>query len=222
MLVIDNVNRFDSGKYSLTLTNSSGTKTAVIVVRILDSPAAPQHFTVKEIKKDSVILTWDTPLNDGGAKITNYIVEKRESVRKAYTTVTNNCTANTLKIEELPEGGIFYFRVSAVNAYGQGQMVESKEIKVSEVPLPPNKIIVVDVTKTSVSLGWEKPAHDGGSKVLYEVSDLHHRYTSDVRKNVGKESGISHCIISEEFIFIIEEEISLRTLVGNTKVKYFL
>lgn len=166
MLVIDNVNRFDSGKYSLTLTNSSGTKTAVIVVRILDSPAAPQHFTVKEIKKDSVILTWDTPLNDGGAKITNYIVEKRESVRKAYTTVTNNCTANTLKIEELPEGGIFYFRVSAVNAYGQGQMVESKEIKVSEVPLPPNKIIVVDVTKTSVSLGWEKPAHDGGSKVL--------------------------------------------------------
>uniref|UniRef100_A0A3P9IP48 Titin n=1 Tax=Oryzias latipes TaxID=8090 RepID=A0A3P9IP48_ORYLA len=166
MLVIDNVNRFDSGKYSLTLTNSSGTKTAVIVVRILDSPSAPQHFTVKEIKKDSVILTWDTPLNDGGAKITNYIVEKRESVRKAYTTVTINCTANTLKIEELPEGGIFYFRVSAVNAYGQGQMVESKEIKVSEVPLPPNKIIVVDVTKTSVSLGWEKPAHDGGSKVL--------------------------------------------------------
>uniref|UniRef100_A0A8C7ZV12 Titin n=1 Tax=Oryzias sinensis TaxID=183150 RepID=A0A8C7ZV12_9TELE len=115
MLVIDNVNRFDSGKYSLTLTNSSGTKTAVIVVRILDSPSAPQHFTVKEIKKDSVILTWDTPLNDGGAKITNYIVEKRESVRKAYTTVTINCTANTLKIEELPEGGIFYFRVSAVN-----------------------------------------------------------------------------------------------------------
>uniref|UniRef100_A0A3B3DHQ0 Titin n=1 Tax=Oryzias melastigma TaxID=30732 RepID=A0A3B3DHQ0_ORYME len=166
MLVIDNVNRFDSGKYSLTLTNISGKKTAVIVVRVLDSPSAPQHFTVKEIKKDSVILTWDTPLNDGGAKITNYIVEKRESVRKAYTTVTNNCTANTLKIEELPEGGIFYFRVSAVNAYGQGQMVETKEVKVSEVPLPPNKLTVVDVTKTSVSLGWEKPAHDGGSKVM--------------------------------------------------------
>uniref|UniRef100_A0A3Q2NTX7 Titin n=1 Tax=Fundulus heteroclitus TaxID=8078 RepID=A0A3Q2NTX7_FUNHE len=144
MLVIDNVNRFDSGKYSLTLENSSGTKSAVISVRILDTPSAPQNFAVKELKKDSVTLAWDTPVNDGGAKITNYIVEKRESVRKAYTTVTSNCTANSFKIEELPEGGIFYFRVCAVNAYGQGQAVETKEIKVSEVPQPPNKVTLVD------------------------------------------------------------------------------
>lgn len=166
MLVIDNVNRFDSGKYSLTLNNSSGTKSAIVAVRILDTPSAPQNFAVKEVKKDSVTLSWDTPLTDGGSKITNYIVEKRESVRKAYTTVTSNCTANSFKIEELPEGGIFYFRVCAVNEYGQGQMVETKEVKVSEVPLPPSKVTLVDLTKTSVSLAWEKPAHDGGSKVM--------------------------------------------------------
>uniref|UniRef100_A0A7N8XU64 Titin n=1 Tax=Mastacembelus armatus TaxID=205130 RepID=A0A7N8XU64_9TELE len=166
MLVIDNVNRFDSGKYSLTLENSSGTKSFMVAVRILDTPSAPQNFAVTEIKKDSVTLAWETPLTDGGSKITNYIVEKRESVRKAYTTVTSNCTANSFKIEELPEGGIFYFRVCAVNEYGQGQMVETKEIKVAEVPLPPSKVTLVDVTKTSVSLTWEKPAHDGGSKVM--------------------------------------------------------
>ena len=166
MLVIDNVNRFDSGKYSLTLENNSGTKSAIVAVRILDTPSAPQKFTIKELKKDSVTLSWDTPLTDGGSKITNYIVEKRESVRKAYTTVTSNCTANSFKVEELPEGGMFYFRVCAVNEYGQGQMVETKEVKVSEVPLPPNKITLTDVTKTSVSLAWEKPAHDGGSKVM--------------------------------------------------------
>lgn len=166
MLVIDNVNRFDSGKYSLTLENSSGTKSAIVAVRVLDTPSAPQNFAVKEVKKDSVTLAWDAPLNDGGAKITNYIVEKRESVRKAYTTVTSNCTANSFKIEELPEGGMFYFRVCAVNEYGQGQMVETKEVKVSEVPLSPSKVTLIDVTKTSVSLAWDKPAHDGGSKVM--------------------------------------------------------
>lgn len=166
MLVLDNVNRFDSGKYSLTLENSSGKKSAVVVVRILDTPSAPQNFVVKELKKDSVTLSWNSPLMDGGSKITNYIVEKRESVRKVYTTVTSNCTANTFKIEELPEGGIFYFRVCAVNGYGQGQMVETKEIKISEVPLPPSKVTLVDLTKTSVSLAWDKPAHDGGSKVM--------------------------------------------------------
>ncbi|KAF3843851.1 hypothetical protein F7725_002700 [Dissostichus mawsoni] len=166
MLVIDNVNRFDSGKYSLTLENSSGEKSAIVAVRILDTPSAPQSFAVKELKKDSVTLAWDTPLTDGGSKITNYIVEKRESVRKAYTTVTSNCLTNSFKIEELPEGGIFYFRVCAVNKYGQGQAVETKEIKVSEVPLPPNKVTLVDQTKTSVTLVWDKPAHDGGSKVM--------------------------------------------------------
>uniref|UniRef100_A0A3B5A5Y3 Titin n=1 Tax=Stegastes partitus TaxID=144197 RepID=A0A3B5A5Y3_9TELE len=142
MLVIDNVNRFDSGKYSLTLENSSGTKSAIVAVRILDTPSAPQKLAVKELKRDSVTLGWETPLTDGGSKITNYI------------------------IEDLPEGGMFYFRVCAVNEYGQGQMVATKEIKVSEVPLPPNKVTLVDLTKTSVSLAWEKPAHDGGSKVM--------------------------------------------------------
>uniref|UniRef100_A0A672I9Y4 Fibronectin type-III domain-containing protein n=1 Tax=Salarias fasciatus TaxID=181472 RepID=A0A672I9Y4_SALFA len=139
--------------------------------RLVDCPGQLLHQISREQStslelKDSVTLAWDTPLTDGGAKITNYIVEKRESVRKVYTTVTSNCTANSFKIEEMPEGGMFYFRVCAVNEYGQGQMAETKEIKISEVPLPPSKVTLVDLTKTSVSLAWEKPAHDGGSKVM--------------------------------------------------------
>ncbi|KAL7882190.1 hypothetical protein AOLI_G00090390, partial [Acnodon oligacanthus] len=167
MLVIDNVNRFDSGKYILSLENKSGTKSAFVNVRVLDSPSAPQKFEVKDVKKDSVTLCWDPPLTDGGAKITNYIVEKRESTRKAYTTVTSNCTQNFFKIEELQEGGIFYFRVCAVNEYGFGVMVETKNpVKVAQVPMPPGKVTLVDVTKNSVTLTWVKPAHDGGSKVI--------------------------------------------------------
>uniref|UniRef100_A0AAR2J5E0 Titin n=1 Tax=Pygocentrus nattereri TaxID=42514 RepID=A0AAR2J5E0_PYGNA len=150
MLVIDNVNRFDSGKYILSLENKSGTKSAFVNVRVLDSPSAPQNFEVKDVKKDSVTLCWDPPLTDGGAKITNYIVEKRESTRKAYTTVTSNCTQNFFKIEELQEGGIFYFRVCAVNEYGIGVMVETKNpVKVAQVPMPPGKVTLVDVTKNS-------------------------------------------------------------------------
>ena len=167
MLVIDNVNRFDSGKYVLTLENNSGSKSAFVNVRVLDSPSAPLNFEVKDIKRDSVTLFWEPPLTDGGAKITNYIVEKRESTRKAYTTVTNNCTQNSFKISELQEGCIYYFRAQAVNEHGLGLAVETKDpVKVSEVPMPPGKISVVDVTRNSVSLSWEKPAHDGGSKIL--------------------------------------------------------
>lgn len=40
-LVLDSVNRFDTGKYTLTLENSSGTKSAFVSVRVLDTPSAP-------------------------------------------------------------------------------------------------------------------------------------------------------------------------------------
>uniref|UniRef100_A0A673JKI8 Titin n=1 Tax=Sinocyclocheilus rhinocerous TaxID=307959 RepID=A0A673JKI8_9TELE len=81
-LIIENVNRFDSGKYTLTLENASGTKSAFISVRVLDNPDAPANFRVKEITKNSVTLTWEPPLLDGGAKIKNYIVEKREIIAR--------------------------------------------------------------------------------------------------------------------------------------------
>uniref|UniRef100_A0AAR2KKU6 Titin n=1 Tax=Pygocentrus nattereri TaxID=42514 RepID=A0AAR2KKU6_PYGNA len=151
-LSIDSCDRKDSGKYTLTLQNSSGSVSEFVAVKVLDTPGAPQNLVVKDIKKDSVTLVWDAPLIDGGAKIKNYVVDKRESTRKAYANVT---------------GGIFYFRVCAVNEYGIGVMVETKNpVKVAQVPMPPGKVTLVDVTKNSVTLTWVKPAHDGGSKVI--------------------------------------------------------
>ena len=173
MLVIDNVNRFDGGKYVLTLENNSGTKSAFVNVRVLDSPSAPLNFEVKDVKRDSVNLSWEPPLIDGGAKITHYIVEKRESHRMAFTTVTNNCVRNSFKVDELQQGGIYYFRVLAVNEHGVGLAAETKDpTKVSEAPLSPGKITLVDVTRKSVTLSWEKPDHDGGSKIVCYIVEM--------------------------------------------------
>uniref|UniRef100_A0AAZ1WYT9 Titin n=1 Tax=Oreochromis aureus TaxID=47969 RepID=A0AAZ1WYT9_OREAU len=150
MLVIENVDRFDTGKYVLTLENLSGSKSAFINVRVLDSPSAPTNLEVKDVKRNSVSLSWEPPLIDGGAKISHYIVEKREQKRMAFTSVCTN----------------------SVNELGVGLPASTDQVKVSEPPLPPGKIVVVDITRHAVTLSWEKPDHDGGSKITNYIVEM--------------------------------------------------
>ncbi|XP_051916314.1 titin-like [Hippocampus zosterae] len=173
LLMIENVNRNDTGKYVLTASNCMGSKSAFINVRVLDTPSAPTNLQVKDVRRDSVFISWAAPLIDGGAAISHYAVEKREEARKVFTSVCSNCTRNSYKIDNLQEGCFYYFRVLAVNEFGSGQAAETVEpVKMSEVPLPPGKITQSDVTSDSVQLSWEKPDHDGGSKITCYIVEM--------------------------------------------------
>lgn len=173
VLLIENVNRNDSGKYVLTAENLSGSKTAFINVRVLDSPSAPTNLEVKDVKRDSVSISWEAPLIDGGTKISHYVVEKREEARKAFTSVCSNCVRNSYKIDNLQEGCFYYFRVLAVNEFGAGVPAEiSDPVKVSEAPPPPGRVTLCNVNENSARISWEKPDHDGGSKIIYYVVEI--------------------------------------------------
>uniref|UniRef100_A0A8C8AVL5 Titin n=1 Tax=Otus sunia TaxID=257818 RepID=A0A8C8AVL5_9STRI len=151
-LSIDNCDRNDAGKYILKLENSSGSKSAFVTVKVLDTPGPPQNLVVKDIKKDSAVLSWEPPIIDGGAKIKNYVIDKRESTRKAFANVSAKCGKTSFKVENLTEGAIYYFRVMAENEFGVGVPAETTDaVKASEPPLPPGKVTLTDVTQRSPS-----------------------------------------------------------------------
>lgn len=87
-LVIKNSKRTDAGQYRLQLRNQSGFDTATLHVRVLDRPLPPEHLYADELNGDSLTLFWHPPSDNGGAPVTNYLVEKKELISSTWQKVT--------------------------------------------------------------------------------------------------------------------------------------
>ena len=97
-IIFSLIYRTDSGEYSLILENSAGSKTASVNVVVLDTPSAPRDLKANDVTKESVALTWNPPDNNGGSVISHYIVEKKESTKKSWSTVTMTCVRTSFKV----------------------------------------------------------------------------------------------------------------------------
>uniref|UniRef100_A0A8B9LS27 Titin n=1 Tax=Astyanax mexicanus TaxID=7994 RepID=A0A8B9LS27_ASTMX len=198
ILSIKDANREDCGKYTITAANTVGTVSEEIGIIILDKPGPPVGpVKIEEVSADFVVISWEPPVYTGGCQINNYIVEKRDTTTTAWQIVSATIARTTIKIsklktgseyqfrvsaenrygkstvDDLQQGGVYHFRVLAVNELGVGLPVSTTEpVKVSQAPLPPGKVTLVDVTRHSVSLSWEKPDHDGGSKITAYVIEM--------------------------------------------------
>ncbi|CAF4303511.1 unnamed protein product, partial [Adineta steineri] len=121
------------------------------------APSSPGMPEVKKVGKNYVELAWATPTNDGGSKITGYIVEKRPAgtdqwvKASPYMSVDNNAT-----ITDLPENGEVEFRVKAVNKAGESEPSSTTgRVKITEYPNGRAPTFVKKLTDTSAPLNGE-------------------------------------------------------------------
>lgn len=77
-------------------------------------------------------ISWNPPLDDGGSAITNYIVEKRDTNREIWMTVTSSTTKTTCKVPKLIEGREYIIRIYAENMYGISEPLLSEEVKAKD------------------------------------------------------------------------------------------
>lgn len=89
--------RIDTGKYIVTASNKLGSASAETSVVVLDVPDSPQNVRVLNLNENSLMLNWNTPANDGGSDILNYVVEQIMSDEENWKLVSKTVTSNELK-----------------------------------------------------------------------------------------------------------------------------
>lgn len=87
-------------------------------------PSAPIKF--EEIGAEKITLSWLPPKDDGGSKVTNYVIWRRVASRKTWVPVTNEPKERIWTVENLMKGHEYVFRIMAQNKYGVGEPLDSE------------------------------------------------------------------------------------------------
>jgi len=168
-IVVKNSKRTDSGSYKITVKNSSGFDTGSLNVRVLDRPSPPENLRAEEFAGECLTLSWSPPRDNGGADITNYVVERREAKTTTWTKVSSYVTSTYCRVRNLAVGRDYDFRVVAENQYGTSDPAETTEpVKAKhpfDPPGPPGTPRAIETTEDSITLTWTKPRNDGGSPI---------------------------------------------------------
>uniref|UniRef100_A0A3Q3X4X6 Titin n=1 Tax=Mola mola TaxID=94237 RepID=A0A3Q3X4X6_MOLML len=168
-LTVRNCTRVDGGHFVLSLSNSGGTTSIPVNVKVLDKPGPPDGpLRVKVVSGEKCNLHWNPPVNDGGARVSHYVIEKRETSRVTWTGVEPHVEAVSYKVTKLVPGKEYIFRIAAVNKFGPGEFLESEPFIAQNpftTPSAPSIPIASAVTGDSILLTWERPETDGGSEI---------------------------------------------------------
>ena len=154
--------------FRVSAVNASGasvasTESPSAIPRTVPSP--PTKVVVAP-GEGSVSLSWSAPTDNGGASVTDYIIQFKAVADATWSTFGDEISTNTVAtVPGLRNGKAYMFRVSAVNASGASvASTESPSAIPSTVPNSPRGLSVTP-GDGRVSLSWSAPADNGGASV---------------------------------------------------------
>ena len=149
-----------------TTTTTSSTTTTTIAAT---APSAPT--SVSGASGDGqVSVSWSAPASNGGAAITDYIVQYATSSSGTYTTFSDGTsTTTTATVTGLSNNTPYYFKVAAVNSAGTSSY-STVSASVTPKSVPP---VVSSVTAGNASLTftWNAITHGGNTYRIYWGTD---------------------------------------------------
>ncbi|KAG8138261.1 hypothetical protein E2320_004188, partial [Naja naja] len=164
-LVIDSAEKDDSGPYRIMLKNEAGEDSAIINIKVVDIPDAPEAPNVIEIGEDWCIMNWEPPAYDGGSPLLGYYIERKKKQSSRWMRLNFDLIKETtFEPKKMIEGVAYEVRVFAVNAIGTSKpSMPSKPFVPLAVTSPPTCLVVDSVTDTTVTMKWRPPDQIGAA-----------------------------------------------------------
>lgn len=130
-------------------------------VEIVGPLSAPTNFRAVQ-GPDTVRLTWDPPLSDGGSEILGYRIFRGNS--SANATLLVEVAPPMLEHDDANDAAHVY-AVRAVTARGPGPLTKWVLAAPGAPPPVPPTGVTATPAPASVTLAWQPPADDGGLKL---------------------------------------------------------
>ncbi|XP_020666573.3 immunoglobulin superfamily member 22 [Pogona vitticeps] len=171
ILTIKRCVREDSGAIMLKLKNDCGTVNAHLHLNVIDKPKPPQgKVEFLERTGKCIKMKWKAPKDNGGKKVTHFIIERRMAGKKSWIKIGEvDSKLTTFAADKVEEGKAYQFRILAVNSEGASEPLETEEVFAGEPIASPGQASqpqVTDVTKDTVTITWNPPPKDGGAPIL--------------------------------------------------------
>jgi hypothetical protein len=132
-------------------------------------PGVPTNFLTTP-SNTQVTLTWQAPAINGGSAITGYKVYQSTTQTGTYSLIASPSGLNYTNTG-LTNGQTYWYKVSAVNAQGEGAAsnIANGTTPVATVPDEPQGMGAAPCAD-NVTVSWQVPVSDGGSAITgYKV-----------------------------------------------------
>ena len=137
-------------------------------------PSAPRSLTTavaptSGVGSGQVRLAWTAPSSNGGAAITDYVIERSPNGTSGWTTINDGVrTTTTYTVTGLSNGTRYYFRVTAKNGAGNGPASTVVNTIPRTKPGAPGGVRATSLRR-SVRLTWNAPATGGSAITDYVI-----------------------------------------------------
>ena len=161
-----------AAKNSAGTGNYSENSLGVMPVTTPDVPASVSGTA----GNTEVALSWSAPASNGGASITDYVVQYSSNSGSTWSAaMSTGSTSANFTVTGLTNGTTYIFKVAATNSAGSGNYsASSPSVTPATTPDVPTSVSGT-AGNTEVTLSWTAPANNGGSAITnYSI-----QYSSD-------------------------------------------